>query len=134
MLNQYIDFNIKYKIVVNNKLPPEFKKYIRDIYIKIIATDIIKKFVSNYISVCLDCNKRIYYNNSKYINACRDIIFGNISCCRKVVCKNGCTFTLKCGHEFKINNVNKQSNPHIELNCNVCSHKEIKKLCWYGSR
>tara|TARA_S200000501_G_C20177982_1_gene463035 strand:- start:271 stop:435 length:165 start_codon:yes stop_codon:yes gene_type:complete len=43
-IREYVDFSIKYKYVVGNKLPIELKKYVWKEYLKLIALDKIISF------------------------------------------------------------------------------------------
>ena len=75
----------------------------------------------------------MFINYFKYVNCCADGVcgYGSGFCCKKLVCKKGCNFKLKCNHICKVYPLQLEEES-IKLNCNICNHSEYRELMWYG--
>jgi len=131
-LAQYLEYSYKYKLLVGNNLPIEFKREIWIIYKKLIASKIIRDYILGKIVRCEECSKVCFPKTLTRVDACADGICANWgSCCLKYLCKQGCTFKLSCGHDVKILPYDMQTNK-INITCSVCNKLETKKLLWWG--
>ena len=150
LINTYLDFSFKYKIIVGDNLNEDIKKIIWKIYIKLIANDIIKNFLKKKILRCRDCNTpnwNLTLGNNQtfyYVNACDHELyyFTDIPCCMKYICIKDCKFKLKCEH---CNNINKyilernnndigwnpiEGKENIIFNCKDCNSIIEKELAY----
>lgn len=147
----YIDFSIKYKLLVGNNLNEDIKIYIWNIYKKLIASDILIKYMKKIgIKRCRDCNApnwaNLKYPKQKFyfVGACNneDHYFTDIPCCMKYVCVRQCRFKITC---VNCNNKITYRPPNLEedigwnhiegkkfipIVCNICNHTNIKNLAW----
>jgi hypothetical protein len=147
----YIDFSIKYKLLVCNNLNEDLKIYIWNIYKKLVARDILIRRMNKIgIKRCRDCNSpnwaNIKYPKQKfyYAGACNheDHYFTDIPCCIKYICSRQCRFKITC-EKCNTKIVYRPSNleedigwNHIEgkksipILCENCNFTTIKKLVW----
>jgi hypothetical protein len=144
----YIDFSIKYKIIVGNLKLSDVKKLIWKYYLIAAMRDKISILLKKNIYRCIDCNRADWaffagINQNFYgVDMCSS---GNMDtpCCMKYIClKKPCKFNIKCNNCNEINYVVKHSEledigwNHIEgkqnltFNCFSCNHKNNITLLW----
>jgi len=146
LLNQYLEFVYLTKQLINNKLNLnlDIKLKIWNFYKKLIAVDIIKKFIFNYTYQCSECftinwkfNLKDNHNNFYKTTACNNDIsdITDTCCCEKLICLNNCYFNIKCKLcKKKLFNISLEHstsdigwNPiegksSINIKCYECSH------------
>jgi hypothetical protein len=104
MFKHFVNFNINFKKVCDNKLNEDIKIKIWEIYKKLIAYDIIKKFIKKKIYFCDECqcpnwlkNPLNGNHNFYYAPACSiEVDFTDTSCCQKKICLYNCKFNIVC--------------------------------------
>jgi hypothetical protein len=140
LLQLYIDFNIKFKLVVGNKLNYDIKKYIWDIYKKDYAINIlIREFKKIGIMRCRDCDrpnwglKFGYYQKFYYTFACNtpEFDFTDTPCCKKYICTNKCRFKINCkccNNLIIYRPLLIEGKKEINISCNKCNYINNKKL------
>ena len=147
----YIDFSIKYNTLVGNKLNYDLKCYIWDIYKKMIAQEILTKFIKKYTMSCFDCYKINWFysfktkrHNFYRVKCCNneDVCYTDVSCCEKYICLTKCRFKINCKKcQKKIvyipenmpddigwNHIENKKNLIIE--CPNCNYVINHKLLW----
>ena len=150
-LHTYIDFSIKYKLLVGNNLNNDIKKYIWNIYKKITAQDVlIKGFKKIRIRFCRDCNKPNWniLNTRKQkfysVSACdhQEYDYLDISCCIKYICIRQCRFKINCVNcgkniiyvppnlENDIGWNHIEGKKRLKIFCELCGYENIKPLVW----
>jgi len=152
-LKHYIEFSIKYKLLVGDSLNEDIKYYIWKIYKKEVAKDILKLFFRNTTLTCEDClttnweMNPLSKSNFYQVSACSRGVyyFTDYVCCRKIICYCDCKFKINCDN---CNNRIKYTMDHsvkdvgwnpieelqeINIECNHCHHLNIKKLTWSNS-
>lgn len=149
LLQLYIDFNIKYKLIVGTKLNNDLKIYIWDIYKKNYALNIlIREFKKIGIMRCRDCDKpnfhllRGYYQKFYYVPACStpEFYFTDVPCCMKYICLHRCKFRINCAIcnnliIYRPLNLERDEcwnhisgKKEINITCDKCNYINIKKL------
>jgi len=128
-IEEYINFSIKYKILVGNYLPIEMKRYIWNIYLKMISLDKICAFIQRNIKQCEDCYSNRLPMSLKYHEACTESVVDNYKCCYKLTCKNGCKFVLNCGCIKHILPDELYNSTKIVVCCNITNNLN---LTWWG--
>tara|TARA_B100001094_G_C18136209_1_gene775226 strand:+ start:633 stop:1187 length:555 start_codon:yes stop_codon:yes gene_type:complete len=105
MLKYYINFNISFKKYVKDKLNNDIKIKIWEIYKKLIAYDIIERFIIKNIHFCDECNKPDwfinpstgYYNHYNAPGCIMDTSYiTDTHCCEKKICLPNCKFNIVC--------------------------------------
>ena len=128
-IKEYIDFSIKYKYLVGNKLPIEIKRYIWEHYRILVAIDKIRKYSEMYKKKCEDCGLMKNAIFLKRVPACSENYVDNYNCCWKTICRNGCKMELDCGcikHFRPYQQVNKIN----KIEC--CGKKNKIEFTWWG--
>ena len=101
LLSHYIDFMVKYRILVGDNLCEDVRIYIWEIYKREIAKDILVIFFRKITLQCRDClttnwkiNPSEYHTRAKFnfylAPACSrsDVFMGG--CCVKYICRRDC--------------------------------------------
>ena len=117
LYKQYIDFRLLCKRLMSNKSSNlgrllskldgliDINLKIWEFYQKIIATDIISKFVFQNTIQCTDCftinwkiNPHNKLNNFYRAPSCNieSFDFTDTCCCEKYICKHNCYFNIEC--------------------------------------
>jgi hypothetical protein len=147
----YIDFSIKYKLLVGNNLNEDIRVYIWKIYKRLIAKDILIDYFNTLNIVrCRDCKRpnwgSLRYPRQRfyYVGACNneEHYFTDIPCCMKYICSRQCIFKItceKCKNKIEYRPPNLEEDigwNHIEgkkfipIICNICNYTNIKNLIW----
>lgn len=154
-LKTYIDFSIKYNILVKDNLNEDVKGIIWKIYKYLISYNILQKFIKKNIYKCRDCNQANWFityglnQHFYYVPACNHKIYyyTDIPCCMKYICfgSNYCKFTITCENCNNIfiyrPNANNNANNSVGWNiteqkkiliiyCNDCDFINTKNLTW----
>ena len=150
LLETYIDFSIKYKILVGNDLNNDLKYFIWKIYQKLVASEILQNFISKNIRKCRDCNFTRWniltgrYSQFYYVPACNtpEFYFTDVLCCMKYICSKQCRFNLKCSYcnqQEKYSPINRdydigwnpiESQQILNWKCSSCNNINQKSLVW----
>jgi hypothetical protein len=148
-LHYYLEYSIKYNLLVGYSLNPDLKKYIWEIYKKIIARDILEKFLINRMFQCSDCNTRKWKmnfitrrHNFYYVPACNSEPYPETPhCCEKIICFSNCKFNVYCSNCQEYNKFTIISNSgigwnptenlkNIVIQCNKCDQNKNYSLTW----
>ena len=151
-LKKYLEFSLLYKRLLSNKLPDllDIKLKIWDFIKKMIAIDIIEKFIFINTFQCSDCftiNWKINPGNQTYnyykAPACNieQPYFTDTCCCEKTICSNNCYFNIEC--EGCGTTIYNYSPPHLNndqgwnpiegknicnIICHICEYQNIIPL------
>ena len=143
-LKLYVDFSYKYKILVGDNLNLVIKHYIWIIYKKIIAIELIKKFLNKNIFQCKECrthNWKLFggiHQKFYYVDMCNNFD----PCCRKYICLPKCSFNLYCNvckknkifqAQSKITDIGWNSvegKKNIIIKCIQCGYSRKRRLKW----
>jgi len=136
-LKTYIDFSIKYNILVKDNLNEDVKRLIWTIYKYQISHNIIQNFIRKNIYKCRDCNQANWFftyglrQHFYYVPACNHKIYyyTDIPCCMKYICSgpNYCKFTINCKecNKIIICSPNKNNNENNENNANNVNNNSV---------
>ena len=80
---------------------------------------------------CDDCGRNGLEPEFKYSTACADGKLGQHSCCEKLVCVNGCSFTLKCGHTWTSSDTDTDTES-VFVQCDTCDMNDTIHFTWWG--
>ena len=129
-ISEYIDFSIKYRYLVGNKLPIELKYIIWLQYCRLLAIDKIIRISNKYKQKCEDCDIIRNPFLLKYVPACSEHYIDGYECCWKLICRGGCKIKLDCGciKHFK---PYQQVNKFNSIEC--CNQTNNLEFTWWGA-
>ena len=149
LLNEYINFSIKYKLLVKDNLNQDIKHIIWKFYIKDLAIEFIKKFIKKNIYKCNECLQtkwklKNFRHNFYSVNGCNHMDEGYewVPHCSKTICVRDCKFKIKCNNcniiDFYIPERRESDigwNPiegkeFILFNCKHCNSSIKQNLIW----